>query len=140
MPSSVLYALSLHDALPIYLACEQYGHAVGTPHGRCGCSLRRCGDHRGMRRRPGGSVVSCVTEPEARPLRRPDEAAIVLARVLDRKSTRLNSSHLGISYAVFRALRSFPTRRSSDLFGLRTVWTCGWYSTWSLRLLSSSLR
>jgi len=26
-------------------------------------------------------VVSCVTEPEARPLRRPDEAAIVLARV-----------------------------------------------------------
>src|SRR5262245_5402911 len=36
----------------------------------------------------------------------------------DRKSTRLNSSHLGISYAVFcrpRVLRSFPTRRSSDL-------------------------
>lgn len=26
-------------------------------------------------------MVSCVTEPEARPLRRPDEAAIVLARV-----------------------------------------------------------
>src|SRR5262245_12337484 len=39
---------------------------------------------------------------------------------LDRKSTRLNSSHLGISYAVFccpprLALHSFPTRRSSDL-------------------------
>src|SRR5262245_52572710 len=38
----------------------------------------------------------------------------------DRKSTRLNSSHLGISYAVFcfadhPALHSFPTRRSSDL-------------------------
>src|SRR5262245_40134023 len=38
----------------------------------------------------------------------------------DRKSTRLNSSHLGISYAVFcfaahRALHPFPTRRSSDL-------------------------
>src|SRR5438045_3070217 len=38
----------------------------------------------------------------------------------DRKSTRLNSSHLGISYAVFcfgarRHLHSFPTRRSSDL-------------------------
>ena len=26
-------------------------------------------------------MVTCVTEPEARPLRRPDEAAIVLARV-----------------------------------------------------------
>src|SRR5262245_6356006 len=41
-------------------------------------------------------------------------------RSLDRKSTRLNSSHLGISYAVFcfadhRDLPSFPTRRSSDL-------------------------
>src|SRR5690606_35793646 len=37
----------------------------------------------------------------------------------DRKSTRLNSSHVKISYAVFcglhRDLPSFPTRRSSDL-------------------------
>src|ERR1039458_2038245 len=41
----------------------------------------------------------------------------------DRKSTRLNSSHLGISYAGFffkchgahGVLRYFPTRRSSDL-------------------------
>src|SRR5471030_3270738 len=36
----------------------------------------------------------------------------------DRKSTRLNSSHLGISYDVYhRDLHSFPTRRSSDLGG-----------------------
>src|SRR5437868_6710519 len=35
----------------------------------------------------------------------------------DRKSTRLNSSHVSISYAVYTlALHSFPTRRSSDLF------------------------
>src|SRR5687768_8242951 len=37
---------------------------------------------------------------------------------VDRKSTRLNSSHGYISYAVFcypRDLHSFPTRRSSDL-------------------------
>src|SRR5436305_769515 len=39
----------------------------------------------------------------------------------DRKSTRLNSSHVRISYAVFILLRQpptsplFPTRRSSDL-------------------------
>src|SRR5262245_33628067 len=45
----------------------------------------------------------------------------------DRKSTRLNSSHLGISYAVFclyrhlRGLPSFPTRRSSDLGSRRRV-------------------
>src|SRR5688500_3386759 len=42
----------------------------------------------------------------------------------DRKSTRLNSSHLVISYAVFCFLHarhppSFPTRRSSDLVGTR---------------------
>src|SRR5437870_1554752 len=34
----------------------------------------------------------------------------------DRKSTRLNSSHVAISYAVHRVLPSFPTRRSSDLW------------------------
>src|SRR5262245_10602891 len=44
--------------------------------------------------------------------------------ILDRKSTRLNSSHLGISYAVFcfcchLVLHPFPTRRSSDL---RRAW------------------
>src|SRR5690606_7445663 len=44
----------------------------------------------------------------------------------DRKSTRLNSSHVKISYAVFCAHRdvlSFPTRRSSDL-------TRAWCSRW----------
>src|SRR5690606_30188932 len=40
--------------------------------------------------------------------------------IKDRKSTRLNSSHVKISYAVFcyhthHDLHSFPTRRSSDL-------------------------
>src|SRR5437867_3682015 len=44
---------------------------------------------------------------------------------LDRKSTRLNSSHRTISYAVFCFRdhlhpHSFPTRRSSDLFYLPT--------------------
>src|SRR5699024_9595354 len=44
----------------------------------------------------------------------------------DRKSTRLNSSHVSISYAVFcllltGALRSFPTRRSSDLGGTGAI-------------------
>src|SRR5262245_53746244 len=38
--------------------------------------------------------------------------------ILDRKSTRLNSSHLGISYAV-PVVPSFPTRRSSDLSSRR---------------------
>src|SRR5699024_10586923 len=43
------------------------------------------------------------------------------AAARDRKSTRLNSSHVSISYAVFccsralMALTALPTRRSSDL-------------------------
>src|SRR5207245_846381 len=46
--------------------------------------------------------------------------------VRDRKSTRLNSSHGSISYAVFcfaayLHLHSFPTRRSSDLQGMSRV-------------------
>src|SRR5437762_2443298 len=44
-----------------------------------------------------------------------DDSYMCPAAGLDRKSTRLNSSHRCISYAVFRLLHSFPTRRSSDL-------------------------
>src|SRR5699024_3850512 len=43
----------------------------------------------------------------------------LLYPILDRKSTRLNSSHVSISYAVFFYtcnVFSFPTRRSSDLY------------------------
>src|ERR1039458_5877300 len=43
------------------------------------------------------------------------------------KSTRLNSSHLGISYAVLRYLLSFPTRRSSDLTCRPETISCGQY-------------
>src|SRR5262245_20914590 len=47
---------------------------------------------------------------------------LVVLHLEDRKSTRLNSSHLGISYAVARPpLPSFPTRRSSDLAWLRSA-------------------
>src|SRR5437773_1651753 len=44
---------------------------------------------------------------------------ITAARVIiDRKSTRLNSSHITNSYAVTLIVHSFPTRRSSDLVDL----------------------
>src|ERR1039458_3767392 len=69
------------------------------------------------------STKGSVTTPARRPLvsgnwkMHHDHLAAIRT---DRKSTRLNSSHLGISYAVFcygdhRYLHSFPTRRSSDL-------------------------
>src|SRR5699024_1998145 len=48
------------------------------------------------------------------------ETMVMSATAADRKSTRLNSSHVSISYAVFCSrvplyIPSFPTRRSSDL-------------------------
>src|SRR5690625_1399925 len=64
-----------------------------------------------------------------------NETLEAMAQVIDRKSTRLNSSHVAISYAVFclknkppvflwcdddtPTQHTFPTRRSSDLEGTR---------------------
>src|SRR5699024_8423990 len=45
-------------------------------------------------------------------------------RSLDRKSTRLNSSHVSISYP-----HSLPTRRSSDLYRSRAARCCSWPSS-----------
>src|SRR5690606_41356586 len=74
---TVLYTLSLHDALPI------------------------CPGQRG----PPGPRRRQVPRRAARqrdPLPRPDQQLHPHpARNLDRKSTRLNSSHVKISYAVF---------------------------------------
>src|SRR2546430_8719848 len=72
-----IYTLSLHDALPIYVRCERDGRRPAPRGGLC----RRRGQGRGGARPPDAAA-------EAR--RRPD-----------RKSTRLNSSHSQISYAVF---------------------------------------
>src|SRR3712207_9559430 len=68
-----IYTLSLHDALPI---CRQPAAGPACP----GVGLPPAHVHRAL---PGG------------PADRPPE------QVLDRKSTRLNSSHANISYAVF---------------------------------------
>src|SRR5699024_12556764 len=91
-PPTSIYTLSLHDALPIFL---QGGHR------------KLCRDR--TVRRPGqryvfiygfladddaGSVHGTVPRKPLQTLRHVDQ-------VLDRKSTRLNSSHVSISYAVF---------------------------------------
>src|SRR2546426_1742038 len=67
-----IYTLSLHDALPIYI------HERVDPLPR--------------ERRAQGGVVLPVAEERSDARRQP---------LGDRKSTRLNSSHLVISYAVF---------------------------------------
>src|SRR5947199_1652927 len=78
-----IYTLSLHDALPI-----SYGDARVQERAAVTAGLRIA---RADRRR----VLELVL------LERQLSAAGVQGRAGDRKSTRLNSSHLGISYAVF---------------------------------------
>src|SRR5439155_8685318 len=79
-PPTEIYPLSLHDALPI---CRRTCCGPCTDRSRCRAAARarwsRCGRRRGWR------------------APRTDHCR----RTADRKSTRLNSSHVAISYAVF---------------------------------------
>src|SRR3712207_8320514 len=73
-----IYTLSLHDALPIWRGVGQHREHVGL----------------GVPERV--PVVARPGEPLGR-----DRLALAAQAGLDRKSTRLNSSHANISYAVF---------------------------------------
>src|SRR3712207_9347205 len=75
-----IYTLSLHDALPIYAPVRDAGQWPRGPRDR----------HRPARRGAAGRVRD-----------RAQAAGQGAARSQDRKSTRLNSSHANISYAVF---------------------------------------
>src|SRR5438034_7365985 len=78
--TSVFYTLSLHDALPISFCFD-------SPTRRISPTLR-------------WRIDSGVSSPPAASIKR--LKIVVAAFVLrDRKSTRLNSSHTVISYAVF---------------------------------------
>src|SRR3712207_8919643 len=76
-----IYTLSLHDALPI---SEAGGRAA---------LLEALGRRGGAARAPGADERDSGAEPRADARAAGDEP--------DRKSTRLNSSHANISYAVF---------------------------------------
>src|SRR5437762_10685411 len=87
-----LYPLSLHDALPIL---QLVGRDV---HDQVGLARLQGRDPRAQLgdRPPGGPPHGGPAAPVR--VVRLDHDALVL---LDRKSTRLNSSHRCISYAVF---------------------------------------
>src|SRR5438067_13635372 len=70
-----IYTLSLHDALPIY---QSTAPSSGTPIG--------------VRRPDARSITNALTSASSYSSLSPRG---------DRKSTRLNSSHVSISYAVF---------------------------------------
>src|SRR5690606_41578205 len=94
------YALSLHDALPIL---QQVGGAMQRDGGLAG-SRPALHDEDAAKLRADDAVLlglnrrDDVGHPPCA-LRR--ECGEQRALALDRKSTRLNSSHVKISYAVF---------------------------------------
>src|SRR5205814_4872303 len=100
-PPTASSTLSLHDALPISV---RWAQAFGVrPRARRG-SARAVptievdlvgSDIRGAAERPGHRTVSRASVGEEETM---NERTVIKK---DRKSTRLNSSHLGISYAVF---------------------------------------
>src|SRR2546430_13267368 len=91
-----IYTLSLHDALPI---CN-VGYVAAT-----GC--RRAGIHR----LPPSESLARILQAIAG-IAQPDRRWCLRAASRDRKSTRLNSSHSQISYAVF-CLKKKRTRTTT---------------------------
>src|SRR5690606_40185823 len=98
---SVLYTLSLHDALPIFTdGGEVLDLVVGDAHGELLLGER---DDRHHRQRVDVQVVGEGLVELDRVGRQTGLLADNLGQPfedLDRKSTRLNSSHVKISYAV----------------------------------------
>src|SRR5207247_9842880 len=100
-PATATYTLSLHDALPIYRGGGD-PHPTLRPAARAG--RHRCGDRPGARALDGGGRVrraaarAPCTRIQPRCRATGDQPGVLR---LDRKSTRLNSSHEWISYAVF---------------------------------------
>src|SRR2546430_8375295 len=96
-----IYTLSLHDALPIWLFFRQRVDKLSLGH-----ALQRLGNARKGR----SQAAAVVPEPQTQHAQHRG----------DRKSTRLNSSHSQISYAVFClkkkniALRRLTSRMVSD--------------------------
>src|SRR5690606_40640331 len=100
-PHTELYTLSLHDALPICIhhpepGPERLPRGYGPMRVRQGPGYRRCGSAT----RPRGKDGRCMKPSSIVP---GDHVIITRLerRGEDRKSTRLNSSHVKISYAVF---------------------------------------
>src|SRR5205807_7019040 len=97
----VVYTLSLHDALPISGAMFSL-----TGRARSWSQRQRGSTEAGeeaLEEMPIVCRLICTHEPccfRFRPLHG-KECAVCRSAARDRKSTRLNSSHLVISYAVF---------------------------------------
>src|SRR5699024_12752227 len=87
--TSAISTLSLHDALPISAPIRE------TRHERQRSRINAARDNRRANRRGDGAQIR-----SRKHLPHPTRL-VEMGGVRDRKSTRLNSSHVSISYAVF---------------------------------------
>src|SRR5205814_6611337 len=91
-PTTQIYTLSLHDALPISLhACRAAVEEGILPGGGVAVIRAAAKVLDGVRKKVANEDQQIGVDIVRRAIEAP----------IDRKSTRLNSSHLGISYAVF---------------------------------------
>src|SRR5205814_7421145 len=99
-PPTTLSTLSLHDALPIYIAYNSFNLPTTITLGT-GSQVHYQYD--ASESRVLVDVGDCSDENSSQCNRRVyvGDAYERQKATEDRKSTRLNSSHLGISYAVF---------------------------------------
>src|SRR5436190_776495 len=116
MPSTRIYTLSVHDALPILKKGSRAEIADVGGEGYSSELIRRLMEMGFLK----GSTLEVLHEApfSGDPIAVRVRGSIIALRrneAKDRKSTRLNSSHTVISYAVYPNLHSFRTRRSSDL-------------------------
>src|SRR5439155_17335136 len=88
-----IYTLSLHDALPIFLR-----FCLSAPDDRWQRSHQPFSHQRPAA--SGWRLASALHRADLGDLTEAGSASVELRRG-DRKSTRLNSSHVAISYAVF---------------------------------------
>src|SRR5205814_6357612 len=96
----IIYPLSLHDALPIYMICIYV--AIGQKRSTVAQVVRILEEAGAMEY----TIVVSASASDPAPMQylAPFSGCAMgefFRDTGDRKSTRLNSSHLGISYAVF---------------------------------------
>src|SRR5204862_8039686 len=96
-----IYTLSLHDALPILRGGGPdalFRNQIPVASSPLDCSGRILSGAGGMQKRGGGK----------------QDAQYPSGAIKDRKSTRLNSSHVEISYAVFCLKKKKKERESEE--------------------------
>src|SRR5437773_1859441 len=126
LPTHQTHNLSLHDALPIFIVLNPPDHPdYSRPNPNKGS-----GGAPPPTKPPQPSGTPATPTPSSQSLPRvihqPTETRPNSGPRIDRKSTRLNSSHITISYAAYTSdPQSFPTRRSSDLHRAESAGSSG---------------